>query len=145
MDSPEPYWQRIRRLREAAGLSQPALYRRTEDVGFDTLRALERPYHDQRNGVQSRSRYPSAQTLERVAEALGVDPSEFPEYRLARARERLDERQVGMDAALAALDEWISGALLLGGQSARATGPPTRDSRERRPRRAGPGSGEEAG
>jgi transcriptional regulator with XRE-family HTH domain len=122
---PEPYWVRIRRLRKAAGLSQPALYHRTEGVGFDTLRALERPYQDQRNGVQSRSRYPSADTLERVAEALEIDPSEFPEYRLARARERLDERHVGMNAALAALDEWAMGALLLGAQKATESEPQT--------------------
>jgi transcriptional regulator with XRE-family HTH domain len=101
---PEPYWQRLKRMREHAGLSRADVFRRTQGIGWDTLRALERPYEDQREGKSSRSRYPSPETLRDVAQALGVDPGVFPEYRLARARQLLDERVQGLEAALRALE-----------------------------------------
>lgn len=100
-----PYWQRLRRLRRDRGLSQPKLYRSVEDLSLDTIRALERDPSsagdDQRRG---RARYPSTETLEKLAAALDVDPATFPEYRLAKARELLDERAVGLDEALATLE-----------------------------------------
>lgn len=37
--------------------------------------------------------------METLAELLGLDPGEFIEYRLARAREQLDERAVGLEQA----------------------------------------------
>lgn len=37
--------------------------------------------------------------IEAIADALGVEPEEFPEYQLAGLRYRLDERQVGLDEA----------------------------------------------
>jgi transcriptional regulator with XRE-family HTH domain len=142
----EPYWVRIRRLRLAAGLSQPALFRRApEGLSYGMIRSLERPYASERGGNLSASRYPTTGTLERISEALGVDPSIFPEYRLAKARERLDERKVGVDAALENHDEWISGALLLAERKARDALPPTRDEREQRPRLAGHENGGEVG
>ncbi len=42
----------------------------------------------------------NAALIERVAAALGVPATEFPEYRLALARDSLDERVVGLEAAL---------------------------------------------
>lgn len=98
-----PYWERLPLLRQAIGLSQPKLYR-VASLSFDTIRALEQPYEDQRNGTRSRARYPSAETLERIAAALDVEPATFPEYRLARARALLDEREQGLDAALRTLE-----------------------------------------
>jgi transcriptional regulator with XRE-family HTH domain len=99
----EPYWQRLRRLRHARDLSQPQLYRLVEGVSLDMIRALERDPEQATRSTRSRSRYPSAATLERIARALDVPPEEFPEYRLAQARDRLDDRLVGLDRALAAL------------------------------------------
>jgi transcriptional regulator with XRE-family HTH domain len=99
----EPYWQRLRRLREERGLSQPQLYRETEDVSLEMVRALERDPAKPTRSQRSRSRYPSAATLARICAALGVPPEEFPEYRLALARDRLDDRVVGLDDAVAAL------------------------------------------
>lgn len=93
----EPYYQRVKRLREAAGLSQPELFRRSPGTGWETIRAIERP------PAHERGRYPTPKTLAAVAEGLGVQPEEFPEYRLAVARELLDERQVGLEGALEAL------------------------------------------
>jgi transcriptional regulator with XRE-family HTH domain len=100
----EPYHQRLRRLRHARGLSQPQLYRLVEDVSFDTIRALERDPAQPTSSPRARSRYPSPQVLERIARALDVPPEEFPEYRLARARDLLDDREVGLDRAVATLE-----------------------------------------
>lgn len=103
----KPYWEKLRRFREEAGLSQPELYR-LSGVSIGTIRALEQPYEKQRAGVPSRTRYPSIETLERLAEALEVSPAEFAEYRLARARELLDERARGLDEALRCLEAFDS-------------------------------------
>jgi transcriptional regulator with XRE-family HTH domain len=99
----EPYWQRIRRLRQARGLSQPQLYRLVDDVSMDMIRALERDPEKPTTAVRSPSRYPSAATLANLARALEVPPEEFPEYRLALARDRLDDRIVGLEQAMATL------------------------------------------
>jgi transcriptional regulator with XRE-family HTH domain len=100
----EPYWQRVRRLRQARGLSQTRLYRLTEDVSMDMIRALESDPGRESSAQRHRSRYPSATTLARVAKALDVAPEEFPEYRLAVARDRLDDRVVGLERAVASLE-----------------------------------------
>lgn len=99
MSDDEPYHERLRRLRSERGLSRGQLYKLTRNVGIDTLIALER------EPGSGRSRYPSAATLEDVAQALGVDPSEFPEYRLAKARGELDERVHGLGGALTTLGQ----------------------------------------
>jgi transcriptional regulator with XRE-family HTH domain len=97
MSDDEPYNERLRRLRTERGLSRGQLHRLTREVGIDMLIALER---DPESG---RARYPSAATLEDVAQALDVPAEDFPEYRLARAREELDERVVGIGRALVTL------------------------------------------
>ena len=100
----EPYWVRLRRLRNARDLSQPQLYRLVDGVSLDMIRALERDPAKETTSPRPRSRYPSAATLERLCRALEVPPEEFPEYRLAQARDRLDDRIVGLDRAVAALE-----------------------------------------
>lgn len=64
----------------------------------------------------------TTELIQTLAAALDVAPEEFPEYRLALARRELDEREVGLDQAVAMLTQ-IEAAL-------------------RRPRR---GAGREAG
>jgi transcriptional regulator with XRE-family HTH domain len=107
----EPYFVRLRRLREARELSQPKLYRLVDGVSLDMIRALERDPARPTTSPRSRSRYPSAATLERICRALDVPPEEFPEYRLSKARDRLDDRVAGLDRAVAALEP-IEHALL---------------------------------
>lgn len=117
-----PYWERLRALREEKGLSQAELFRRTEGVGFDTIRALEQdPTRAAGSGKRSRARYPSPETLESLSNALGVDPSVFPEYRLAKTRELLDERLIegGLDQAWSNYQQFIAGLMLLATQSAK--------------------------
>lgn len=53
---------------------------------------------------------PEPATMRAIAVALGVEPNEWPEYRLAVLRESLDERVVGLDAAVHHA-EVIEGAL----------------------------------
>lgn len=42
------------------------------------------------------------------AEALGVEPEVFPEYRLWEVQRQFDPREVGSDAAMANLAEWAA-------------------------------------
>jgi transcriptional regulator with XRE-family HTH domain len=100
----EPYHVRLPRLRREAGLSQTTLFREVRGVSLDTIRALERDPTVRSPRGRGRARYPSAATLAALAPPLGVEPEEFPEYRLARARELLDERAVGLERALATLE-----------------------------------------
>ena len=102
----EPYWRRIRRLRKKAGLSQPELFRAVEGVAWDTLRALEREPVDPVDGKRPSWRYPSADTLERIAGPLGVEVTDFPEYQLAVVRDLFDDRRIGIDAATANLSRF---------------------------------------
>lgn len=104
----EPYWEKLRRLRESAELAQHEV----PGVSLGTIRALEKPYESQRDGVQTSARYPSPAMLERLARGLGVPPDTFDEYRLAKARVLLDERVAGLDLAVARLDQ-ITAALQL--------------------------------
>lgn len=102
----DPYYVLLPKLREKRGLSQPRLYRETEGVSLDTIRALEKPPSQaQENGRRSRARYPSPRTLEALAKALDVEPTVFAEYRLARFRDQLDERVAGLDEAMRRLKE----------------------------------------
>jgi transcriptional regulator with XRE-family HTH domain len=88
---------RLRRLRDEHGVSRSQLSRAT--VAYDgkglaevTIKAIE-------NGTNR----PGVQTIEAIAHALHIDPADFVEYRLALARRQLDEREVGLEQALAAL------------------------------------------
>lgn len=105
MDS-EPYFLRIKRLREEQGLSQDELFRRAgPGVGHEMVRRVQRD-PAQHGGTSAGARYPSPKVLESIAQGLGVPATEFPEYRLARARAGLDERVVGLEAALANLAKY---------------------------------------
>jgi len=55
--------------------------------------------------IERGRRRPSARTMAALAEALGVAPTVFAEYRLAVARHVLDERAVGLDQAITRLEE----------------------------------------
>lgn len=54
--------------------------------------------------IERGTRRPSARTMAALAEALGVAPTVFAEYRLALARHLLDERKVGLDQAITNLE-----------------------------------------
>lgn len=89
----EPLPALLKRLREARGLSQEALAFRVYDAGEKMTAGAIGQFE---RGVTR----PLPSTVEKLAIALEVDPSVFPEYRLAVARRQLDEREVGLDEAL---------------------------------------------
>jgi hypothetical protein len=66
------------------------------------------------------AQHPTVLVMERVAVALGSHPHHFIEYRLAKARERIDERVVGLDEAWQTLSQ-IEEALRAAPQSRAAT------------------------
>ena len=51
-------------------------------------------------------RSPTVELIEEVARSLGVSPSVFFEYDLLLAQQSFDPRVVGLDAALANLEQW---------------------------------------
>jgi transcriptional regulator with XRE-family HTH domain len=50
--------------------------------------------------LEAGTNQPGPETIRALAHALGVPPEEFPEYGLALARQKLDERKVGLDQAI---------------------------------------------
>jgi transcriptional regulator with XRE-family HTH domain len=94
----------IRRLREERGLSRSQLSRLT--VGFDGQGIPEITIKSAENGSSQQT----VRVLGAIAYGLGVSPNDWPEYRLAIARQQLDEREVGLDQALRNLSR-IEGAL----------------------------------
>lgn len=100
----EPYWERFKRLKAEKRLSWSDLVRASEKASLSTLRAFALAPAKTADGKRSRDRYPSADTIADVARALNVPPEEFPEYRLAKAREALDERIAGLEEALENLE-----------------------------------------
>ena len=98
MSAPTPIAERLRQLREARGWSRDRLSR--EAFAIDPVGTGSQ----QIASIELRRRPASARTMLALAEALGVEPTEFAEYRLALARHVLDEERVGLEAALFALE-----------------------------------------
>lgn len=95
----EPIGRQLREIREERGWSREVLSHHAygidpEGTSVAQITAIER-------GV----RRASARTILALSKALEVDPSTFPEYRLALARHVLDEERVGLDQALASLEK----------------------------------------
>lgn len=96
----EPFAQRLRRLAEERGTS----VNRVLHDAWDTEVRGTSP--DFARKVMSGSRALTPTLIIAVAGALDVPPEEFPEYRLARAREDLDEELQGLERALEALERY---------------------------------------
>lgn len=56
------------------------------------------------SAIERGERRASARTILSLATALGVPAESFPEFRLAMARQSLDEREVGLDEAMRRLE-----------------------------------------
>jgi transcriptional regulator with XRE-family HTH domain len=94
----EPFPDRVKRLAAERGMSVAKLSYLAYDpdakgTNPDTLRSV----------MAGRRRVTPA-LIEALARVLDVEPTEFPEYRLADVRRRLDEREVGLDEALRYLE-----------------------------------------
>jgi transcriptional regulator with XRE-family HTH domain len=71
---------------------------------------------------------PSMRAMELIAQACGISPDYFAEYRLARAMRELDPTEVGLDQALENLNARLSGRRKV---AARAQRKPRRPARPR--------------
>jgi transcriptional regulator with XRE-family HTH domain len=86
--------KRLRRLRKGRDLSQEGLAYAMHDQGSKGATAGAIGQFER--GITR----PRPETIEAIAAALGVEPTEFVEYRLALVRRLFDERQVGLEQAL---------------------------------------------
>lgn len=103
----EPFKDTLKRLRTEKGVTTEALGLEVRNLatkrGIDTKRTGASFSSLTKHAAGNLDGSPSMVLMELVAEALGVQPTEFVEYRLANARAMLDEREVGLDAALEVL------------------------------------------
>lgn len=90
----EVFTERLRRLVKEKGTSLERVFNEAYNPNErGTSTAMYRK-------IMRGERNVSPLAIEAVATALGVAPEEFPEYRLALARQQLDESEVGLDQAL---------------------------------------------
>lgn len=116
----EDWRTRFARLRSAAGGAP------IEDLHYRARQRLEARGETavslslmQKRLAPASEKQPTPDLLRTLAAAVEVAPEEFAEYRLALARESLDENVVGLEAALRQLT-LIDSALAKGGRGRRA-------------------------
>lgn len=94
--STKPIADTLHELMDERDWTLRELSRQTKQHGWGSPGALSFLF----NGEQP----PTIRAMEALAKALKVPPETFAEYRLAKAREQLDERVVGFKTALANLE-----------------------------------------
>jgi hypothetical protein len=77
-------------------------------AGFS--RKLKTTHYEVLRKAVSGARQPSPSVMEDCAETLGVSPIMFVEYRLWQARREFDATEVGLPAAMEALQAWRDGS-----------------------------------
>lgn len=92
--STEPFGKALRALMDARGLSYRGL--------ADAIRAIDEKgiTHAHLNMLANGHDKPSLRAMELIAQACGVAPEYFAEYRLAVAMRELDPNAVGLEQAL---------------------------------------------
>lgn len=121
--SPTDFRTLVTELRRARGMS-------LEDVAFEARQHAPPGTAVSLSLIQKRlapgsTKRPSAAMLEALAAALKVEPAVFVEYRLARAREKLDEEVLGLAAAERNLSRI---------ETALEAGPPARAAKRAQPK-----------
>src|ERR1700730_13176621 len=91
--STEPFGETLRRLMERRGLTYRALAEATR--GLDGKGMTHAHINMLANGHDK----PSLRAMELIAEACGVQPQYFAQYRLAIAMRELDPAEVGLERA----------------------------------------------
>lgn len=94
-----PWSQVVEEVRGAIGLSQDDLAHNARAFG-----AQQTLTGSQISQIKNGKRPYSSAFFEGIAGALGISPFRFAEYHLAKARDLIDEKQVGLDDALANID-----------------------------------------
>ncbi len=92
--STQPFGQALRALMDARSLTYRGLAEATR--GLDGKGITHAHINMLANGHDK----PSMRAMELIAEACGVDPEYFAEYRLAAAMRELDPAEVGLEQAL---------------------------------------------
>jgi transcriptional regulator with XRE-family HTH domain len=114
--STEPFGETLRSLMERRGLTYRALAEATRSLDGKGMT------HAHINMLANGHDRPSQRAMELIAEACGVQPEHFAEYRLAAAMRELDPAEVGLEQALANLNARLAAQRRAGAraQAARA-------------------------
>lgn len=102
-NSNSPFGEALRVLMEEHGLSYRALAERTRQLDGKGMT------HAHINMLAKGHDRPSMRAMELIAQACGVEPTYFAEYRLAQAMRELDPTEVGLEQALATLNARLAG------------------------------------
>ena len=101
--SNRPFGEALRLLMEKQGFSYRGLATRTRQLDGKGMT------HAHINMLAKGHDRPSLRAMELVAEACGVEPTYFAEYRLAQAMRELDPTEVGLERALENLNARLAG------------------------------------
>lgn len=115
MPKPGTFGQRLRALREDRGLSLHRLSLALYEADADKGRVYDASFISK---IEKDNARPPTNLMVLLGEVLNPSKEELPEYHLAMMRRALDEREVGLDQALANLqhlDETATRADDLGG------------------------------
>jgi transcriptional regulator with XRE-family HTH domain len=96
--STQPFGDALRALMEARRISYRALAEATRQLDGKGIT------HAHINMLANGHDKPSMRSMQLIAEACGVAPEYFAEYRLAAAMRELDPTEVGLEQALANLN-----------------------------------------
>ena len=119
-ESNNPFGAALRVLMDEHGYSYRGLAERTRQLDGKGMT------HAHINMLAKGHDRPSMRAMGLIAQACGVDPRYFAEYRLAQAMRELDPTEVGLDQALETLN-----ARLAGRRRAAAKRPPAQARRAR--------------
>jgi transcriptional regulator with XRE-family HTH domain len=102
-ESNKPFGEALRLLMEEQGLSYRSLAERTRRLDGKGMT------HAHINMLAKGHDRPSKRAMELIAQACGVEPAYFAEYRLAEAMRELDPTEVGLEQALENLNARLAG------------------------------------
>jgi transcriptional regulator with XRE-family HTH domain len=115
--SAKPFGEALRELMDARGLTYRGLAEATRELDRKGIT------HAYINMLANGHDKPSMRAMELIAQACGVDPEYFAEYRLAVAMRELDPNEVGLEQALENLNARL-GARRKAGAKARSAPQP---------------------
>ncbi len=119
-ESSQPFGEALRALMDARGLTYRGLAQAIREVDDKGLT------HAHINMLANGHDKPSLRAMELIAQACGVKPEHFAEYRLALAMRELDPSEVGLEQALENLNTRLGARRRRAATPRRAPAPPAR-------------------